>query len=50
MQFLKCNKTPKNVLSKLSSVAHYASTISKPKVFVTMKEVPKSAIDLLRER
>lgn len=41
---------PKNLLSTLSLVAHYGSVVSKPKVFVAFKEVPKSAIDLLHER
>lgn len=34
----------------LSSVVRYANTLSRPKVFVAMREVPKSAIDLLHER
>lgn len=50
MQYLKYYKPPKIMLNMLSSVARYATAISKPKVFVAMKEVPKSAIDLLHER
>lgn len=43
-------KQPKHLLGTLNFTSHHAAGISKPKVLVTMKDIPKSAIDLLCER
>jgi len=50
MQFFNSIHKSKHLLCILNPVNHYTVAMSKPKVFVTMKGVPETAINLLLEQ